>query len=60
VAEVDKGLDQQTVGLVMSFWYIGYAIFAISMDHILLYTGRKNAIILGLILLSLDFSLAAL
>ena len=32
---------------------------AIFMSHILLYTGRKNAVLLGLVILSLDFMLAS-
>jgi MFS family permease len=60
VAGDDKGVDQQTIGFIMCFWFIGYAVFAILMGHILLYTGRKNAILLGLIILAFDFILASL
>jgi len=60
LAKDDKGVDQQTVGLILSLWYIGYSIFAILMGHILIYTGRKNAILFGLLLLCFDFLLAAL
>ena len=58
IAQDEKGVDQQTIGLIMSFWFIGYSLFAIVMSHVLLRTGRKLAIIIGLVLLSLDFLLA--
>jgi len=60
VAEEEKGVDQQTIGFIMSFWYVGYAIAAIFMSHILLYTGRKTAVLLGLVVLSFDFILATI
>lgn len=60
VAQDEKGVDQQTVGFIMWFWYVGYAIFAIFISHILRFTGRKNATVVGLLMLALDFLLAAL
>lgn len=60
VAGDRKGLDQQTVGLIMSLWYVGYAIFAVSMSHILRVLGRKNAICLGFILIAADFMMNSL
>ncbi|CAI2366146.1 unnamed protein product [Moneuplotes crassus] len=60
IAHDEVGLGESTIGMIMSFWYVGYSACAVLMSHILRYTGRKNAVILGLILLSFDFILASL
>ena len=60
IAQEEKGIDQQYIGLIMSFWYVGYAIVSLLMAHILMITGRKNAIVLGFIMLTAWFMLASL
>ena len=61
VAGDQKGVDQQTIGIIMCFWYLGYAVFAIGMSHVhkLLMT-RKQCIIFGLVLLAVDLLFATL
>ena len=55
-----KGVDEQTVSIIMTPFYVTYAAVAISMGTIIKSLGRKRTTLLGLVLLSLNFVMVAL
>lgn len=52
----EKGVEEQTVGFIMSFFYVAYSLTAYNLGSIIKCIGRKKATLLGLLIVAFTLS----